>query len=425
MAYKLHKHLAPVCYTCWECSSYQGQISFSSRQSFRSHLCWIHHADIDERKSISGEWEQVIVKLTDQQLAARKRKFQLRAASPAERRALYKIEQKRKTSNSFPCQVPNLLIKEKDEEEEIEADRSLVGSEMNKEQAVDRSLVVLVQEGDEQKKRQVLDEWNNDGAEEKNKSQAEVNWKKENNNTSSLKLNEGTMNVPENDWFEEAELASLLPELSNNVGLQDNESKKYRAPTPEDELAAVQTITVTAEVAAVGDHSEMMDISHIPPPQMFADNNPDAPVDDRGPEADRREEDRSDETDRREVNCTNTNIRSSVMSNVDLKCARIKHNFVIPSFEQQYDALFQQISAETMVFQDISVDKLAERIASNSAILANSEIRRLTQMSLIAYKNLARTLMNRVAKTAQVTPDANILLTSLLGELSMIADRAI
>ena len=101
----------------------------------------------------------------------------------------------------------------------------------------------------------------------------------------------------------------------------------------------------------------------------------------------------------------------------------VTSNFVVPDFQKQCAALFCQISAETMVFPATAVNAIAERVASNSTILANPEIRRLAKMSVVAQKTLAKMPVSKISKSAQVTQGANILLTSILSELSIIADR--
>ena len=107
------------------------------------------------------------------------------------------------------------------------------------------------------------------------------------------------------------------------------------------------------------------------------------------------------------------------------KFNKFANSVLVPDFDMQVDALMHQISAETLMFQNTSIDVLADRIAVISAILARAEIKRLITMSTLAHKNLASSLMNKNASTVKVTPDSGIVLTALMSELSVLADRTI
>ena len=476
--YQLDHRLLPVQFNCWLCSHRPGEVSFTSRNSFRSHLVFVHSSDITRRRCNTDQgYEDVIVQLEPQELAAKRRKFQLRTASPAERRAIYNIEQKRQIINIMPRYIPSLssqvpvggYAEEDEEKNQVLVEKKVEGAKVRKQDqeklTSSEVLVELGEEegdctkqhqesqrmadaetvsmGDDQKRSQPQEEMQKEDREQK-RSQVLADLSSEGQSIDKKKkklelgptevqsaadnrialVNIQLSNAAETDWSEEDVLVSMLPELNNdNQEIEvANKPEQYRVLTPV--IPDIQE-TVAESVFTVADNAEMMDISvGLPPPEMFADVIA-CQAADRSDTTDRREDlIVTDMTDRRE----DLNSIDNVIENDD--CPMDNAAFVnfarsvsIPTFDVQVNALLQQISAETFVFQDVPADKLADRIAANSAILANSEIRRLTQMSVVACKNMAESLLKKLNMTARVTPDANVVLASLMSELAAVANR--
>ena len=109
MSHLIHRHLLPVRYTCWLCSHKSGEVAFTSRNAFRSHLVFVHRSDITRTSLPGNKSEDIITECNPVELAAKRRKFQLRTASPAERRAIYGLEQRyAKDINILPRYVPSI-----------------------------------------------------------------------------------------------------------------------------------------------------------------------------------------------------------------------------------------------------------------------------------------------------------------------------
>ena len=108
MSFLLDRRLLPVQYTCWLCSNRPGEIAFTSRNAFRSHLIFVHQSDITRRHFVGNQYEDVIAECNPIELAAKLCKFQLRAATLSERRALYSLEQRGQSINIMPCYIPSL-----------------------------------------------------------------------------------------------------------------------------------------------------------------------------------------------------------------------------------------------------------------------------------------------------------------------------
>ena len=205
------------------------------------------------------------------------------------------------------------------------------------------------------------------------------------------------------DWFSDENIVDMLPELNNN------DSEQYRISTPVPVLNIQETVADLVIENSVSAVIEMTDNS-IHPPEMFQDDKFCQVVDGR------------DLTDKREdVNSDIDidNLHDNTLSNS--KFNLFASSVMIPDFDMQVNALMHQISAETLVFHNTSVNSLLDRIAANSAILTRAKIKRLVNMSILVFKNLAASLMTKISSIVKVSPNAGIALTSVMSELSLLA----
>ena len=428
-----HPNLQPMYYSCILC--HPQRVIFNSRNALQAHLCWHHQSGIDRHRTSSGSYEDIVVKLTEHQLIAKRRKFQMKTASPAERRALQKIERKR-IINILPRYVPSLFDQTGQSDDEQNSAESLGQTSHTADMTVceltDNPNTKLV----EKERKRSEGEASGDNKEdnpttlmnlvyeasgtssmmnteiESHQEDSVVSLQPIDNEIDSTLLNTASSVNQEIDWFAEAEINELLPELGNTVGLNIVMPEIYRADTPIHDVIQ-ETVEQQAEAVEIEEHYE-----EIPPPLMFADDKQEDDMKDGQTE---REEDM---TDRRQI--INSIIARSHVDNVvcdNVHARSVK--FSIPSINEQISALMQQISAETFVYPEVLIETLAGRIAMNSATLSNSEIGRLTRMSAIAQTNFAKSIITRLSRASIVTQDANVLLTSLLSEISAIADRQI
>lgn len=418
-------------YTCWQCSSRPNERAFDTRLSFRAHLVYHHSLDLQKRRCPTDNgFEDVVVRLDSVELAAKKRKFQLRTASPAERRAIYRMEQ-RHYVNKMPCYVNPLELQisvgmQEEQDEGQEEKEEKVEGHYERQQTPKSSSQVWSGEGEEddeeeirmiqqQAKQQVLVETMGDDEqkmkEEKRSSPVISDLSSEGqsiDNSQTIIPEVGQADYIDNncqyqnnaeiDWADEATLVSLLPELNYSNEAEINKPEQYRVATP---VIPEAEQTVADSVAVSGPDSDRREIT------------------------DRQEEpSRTDRTDRREdVNIINSNVVDDVRHSDNIDTDNFERSITMPTVETQLNALMQQISAETLIFQDVSVEQLADRIAANSAILANAEIRRLVLMSAVSSRNLAINLLRNCKASAMLTPDANIVLASLMSEILVIANR--
>lgn len=414
-----HPDLQLVIYNCSLC--HPKKSIFNSRKALQAHLCWTHQSGIDRRRSLSGSCEDIVVKLSEHQLIAKRRKFQMRTASPAERRALQQIERKR-IIDILPCYVPSLFDQISNSDDELRS----VESSLEASNSADRTASQLTDNlnmnlvGKERKMKESEDEEASGSGSlvntEIKEYHQEVNQAgslQTDNNIADILLNPTFLVNQETDWFAETEIESLLPELGNTVGINYNTTELYRADTPVTDVLINEAEETAAEV------NEYC-CEEIPPPLMFADNQEEDDITDRQI---RREDDITD----RQTSINTIMARSCIDNSVrtEVHSSGTNVNFVIPLFDDQCSALMNQISAETFVFPDTPIETLADRIALNSATLSNSEIGRLTRMSAIAQKNFAKAIISRLTRASVVAQDANLLLTSLVSEVLAVADRQV
>lgn len=443
-SYQLDPRWSSPIYTCWQCSTRQGEVAFNSRNSFRSHLVFHHSSDIERRKCPTDKgYEDVVVCLDSVELAAKRRKFQLRTASPTERRAIYNLE-RRQFINILPCYVPSLSSQATvgmEEEQEVQDESHVQLSEVKlneekhegqdgrqqtpksssqvwwgeeeeedegKTQQLAKQQVLadtMVDEQMEQKKRNsvVISELSSEGQSiDIDYSLINIPETPEVGQADYIDNNCPFQNIAEIDWGDEFTLVSLLPELNYDNKEAEMKPEQYRVSTP----GVPETEQTVADSVAVS--SSDPDRKHMTYGREDPISMTDVTV---------RQED---------VNIIDCNVVDDVddvrPGNV-IDTDNIERSVTMHNFDMQVNALMQQISAETLMFNDVPIDNLADRIGANSAILANAEIRRLVHMSAVSSKNLAIHLLKKFRASATLTPDANVALASLMSDLVVIAER--
>lgn len=422
-AHRLHDNRKPVFYKCDFCFT-----TLQSRRHYRNHLVFHHGADLQRYRTPYGRWDDKIVLLEATELKNRKRAWQIRSASVAERRVIYQqLAQERQSEKVSVCSAAG--GKREINFSENTASSSRYNSHTENDNIAQTSVVkATVSQAENCTGYKPVDfkasDENSSSSDSEAVSIRSVHWSDRQSDTDWFE--ETTEEAQSNPMTEMSDYGRHLIAVATNVrhnterhcvGSGHGAENQYKIQSPAQEEQAENNGREEKQEA---------EIVNIPPPEAFRDSwsaaflseDPTRPTTISGITA---------VADNDEFCVHSANGKVVVNKGVDLvkntDYAMLLDKDVTYDVNATVDALCHQVVAETTVFGSEPVESLARRIARNSTILSDREIYRLVKMATLTETLVAKRLLSRANVALMADDSGKLALATLLSDLSNMVAR--